>query len=135
MHRTRRPFDASMFRFSAARRFVSAYRARHSSSRCHWKQLIRQRFVTAFVQSPSAPGKAAEAASPSSAEPRRVAHPGARSGVGEYMRLVDGQRDVVGEDESGLPPVEELATRSQTVTLHPSDRGAVIADLFAARQA
>ena len=51
------------------------------------------------------------------------------------MRLVNAKPEVVVEDESGLPPVEELVTLSQTVTLNTSDRVDVITDLFVARKA
>ncbi|MDX6400573.1 MAG: hypothetical protein QOF27_1179 [Gaiellaceae bacterium] len=67
-------------------------------------------------------------------EAYREAHREERIVLVKYMRLVDGTPEVVVEDESGLPPVEELVTLSQTVTLNTSDRVDVITDLFVARK-
>jgi hypothetical protein len=68
-------------------------------------------------------------------ETYRDAHPDERIVLLKYMRLVNGKPEVLVEDESGLPPVEELVTLSQTVTLNTSDRVDVITDLFVARKA
>ena len=64
----------------------------------------------------------------------REAHPDERIVLLKYMRLVNGTPEVIVEDESGLPPVEELVTLSQTVTLNTCDRVDVITDLFVARK-
>ena len=68
-------------------------------------------------------------------ETYREAHPDEKIVLLKYMRLVNGEPEVVVEDESGLPPVDELVTLSQTVTLNTSDRVEVITDLFVARKA
>ena len=52
----------------------------------------------------------------------------------KYMRIVNGTPEVVVEDESGLPPDEDLLTLSQTVTLNSCDRLHVITDIFVARK-
>jgi hypothetical protein len=52
----------------------------------------------------------------------------------KYMRIVDGEPELVVEDDSGLPPDEELLTLSQTVTLNTSDHVRVITDIFVARR-
>jgi hypothetical protein len=65
----------------------------------------------------------------------REKHPDEKIVLLKYMRLVNGKPEVVVEDESGLPPVDELVTLSQTVTLNTSDRVDVITDLFVARKA
>jgi hypothetical protein len=66
-------------------------------------------------------------------EAYREEHPKERVVLVKYMRIVDGMPEVVVEDESDLPPEEELLTLSETVTLNTRDHVRVITDIFVAR--
>lgn len=65
----------------------------------------------------------------------REEHPKEKFVFLKYMRIVDGFPEVVIEDESDLPPEEELLTLSQTVTLNTDHHVRVITDIFVARRA
>jgi hypothetical protein len=64
----------------------------------------------------------------------REEHPQEKGELLKYMRLVNGAPQHVIEDDRDLPPLEELMTLSQTVTLNTSERVHVITDLFVARR-
>jgi hypothetical protein len=52
----------------------------------------------------------------------------------KYLRIVDGEPELVVEDESELPPEEQLVTVSETVTLNSADLVHVVTDIFVARR-
>lgn len=52
----------------------------------------------------------------------------------KYLRIVDGEPELVVEDETELPPEEQLVTVSETVTLNSADQVHVVTDLFVARR-
>lgn len=64
----------------------------------------------------------------------RKEHAGDEPVLVKYMRIVDGEPELVVEDEADLPPDDELLTLSQTVTLNDADRVHVVTDLFVARR-
>lgn len=64
----------------------------------------------------------------------RRAHPGERVTLMKYMRTVNGEPQMVVEDERDLPPEDELLTMSQTVSLNTRDELRVVTDLYVARR-
>jgi hypothetical protein len=67
-------------------------------------------------------------------ETYRREHPKERVTLLKYIRFVNGTPETIVEDESGLPPDDELITLSQTVTLNTRDVVEVVTDLFVGRR-
>ncbi len=64
----------------------------------------------------------------------RERHPGEEVTLVKRMRLVDGEPELVVEDEQDLPDETRLLTLSQTVTVNTRDTLVVITEIFVARR-
>lgn len=52
----------------------------------------------------------------------------------KHLRIVDNEPQLVVDDDSDLPPDEELVTVSQTLTLNSADRVRVVTDIYVLRR-
>ena len=64
----------------------------------------------------------------------RESHPGEEVTLIKRMRLVDGEPELVIEDERDLPDEAQLLTLSETVTANTRDTLVVITEIFVARR-
>lgn len=67
-------------------------------------------------------------------EELRKEEPDVRYVLVKHLRVVDGTPELVVDDESDLPPDDELVTLSETVTLNTAERVRVVTDIYVARR-